>query len=305
MQIVKFYFNTGKWSPTRFEWLECLKFLSKDEQDKIIRPMRAEDCKFKLISSLLMRYTVRLLLNVDSGLIGIERTDEGRPYCTNSELVDFNTSHAGDYVIVGGILFNHKNKIRIGCDVMKIDTSSTKQLKTFERIKSKSFTQNEIKHIDAEQDANEKLLIFNRIWSFKESFYKARGDGINAGKKLAYIESSMSDCIKTLHCTTNTKLVADGKQNTGAKFFEELVDGHIMTVCLLDESSEFCKDFDIDYLNNVLFQELSIDEILSGLNQSYIGTNVIGEVYWEEYCHKTSQIPNLSFQASDISHSAS
>jgi 4'-phosphopantetheinyl transferase len=283
-KFLKLYFNALKWTPTKSEWTSLVTLLTKPECDQIYRYVFKSDCKVRLISSLLMRYTIATLLEINWADVEIKRTDKGRPYCLNSRHVDFNTSHSGYYVIASAVLASlDEFSCKVGSDVMIIDKHSPKQLETYRRVMHGVFTPSEIDQIDKKANANEKLLEFNRLWALKESFVKATGDGI--GFTLKRIDFHVKSPLLPTNATKNTCVFVDGSRFENVKFYEELVDDHVMTSCLLSESSANLSK----YFDTCAFKELEISQIASIAVPIQFDTNQI-DSYWTDYWEKPEKI---------------
>jgi 4'-phosphopantetheinyl transferase len=285
-KYLKHCFNARKWLPTRDEWSALIRALSKNECDMIYEYVFKSDCKFRLMSALLMRHSVTSLLNVNWNEVTIERTSKGRPYCLNSNLIDFNTSHNGDYVIVSAVLRSNEY-LKTGSDVMKVETSNSRQLDSFRRIMNDVFTVDEIAHIEMSPNIVDQLLEFNRVWSLKESFVKAIGDGI--GFELKRIDFQIASPLRNAFSTNDTCVFVDLKKKDQVKFTEELFDGHVMTVCLLNESP-------IDHIDNAgdfeacMFKELNLVDILAVIGPVQLGFNrEDDEKYWTRFCNKVEK----------------
>ncbi|MCQ2554745.1 MAG: 4'-phosphopantetheinyl transferase superfamily protein [Clostridia bacterium] len=88
--------------------------------------------------------------------------EHGKPYIEGVE--EFSVSHSGNYVCI------IKDECPVGID---IETENEKNLKVIKRV----FTDNEASYI-AEDSAK-----FHLLWTRKESFFKMKGTGLNAGLK--------------------------------------------------------------------------------------------------------------------------
>ena len=153
-KILKFCFNTSIWTPTRLEWISLLSALPVEERDRIARYNFKSDSKQTLIGQILIRYSLKNLLNIEWNHLQLARNSKGRPYLKIKDtlssaklglnsfehLIDFNVSHSGDFTIVaaGTCSINSSKKekekhdiesddsFKIGTDVMKIDIDRIK-----------------------------------------------------------------------------------------------------------------------------------------------------------------------------------
>jgi 4'-phosphopantetheinyl transferase len=158
---------------------ELTSFLSEDEQKKSDRYKFDTDRNKFIICRGMLRMILSKYINTDPKSLNFEYTDKGKPSLTNSEL-SFNLSHA-ENLAVYGITMN-KN---IGIDIEYLQKKSS-----FEDIAKRFFLPQEYAQIKQlpEQD---KSRAFFYIWTGKEAYFKATGEGISAG--LDQIEISLND----------------------------------------------------------------------------------------------------------------
>jgi 4'-phosphopantetheinyl transferase len=229
-KILKYFFNTNKWSPTKTEWLTLLCTLPKDERERIARYMFKRDQKQTLLGQLLIRHTLRQLLNIKWNHLTVQRDSKSRPFLNQAAtaklanlktlfktnvVVDFNVTHSGDYTsVVAAVAAGPADSsaaavsgigFRLGVDMMKIDVERSRaanpaetniynlyesELSNYARVVGAKFGDTERNYIQNKSNSVEKLTAFYRLWCLKESYVKAIGEGI--GFDLRRIECSIS-----------------------------------------------------------------------------------------------------------------
>lgn len=326
-ELLKLCFNTSAWIPNRSEWLLLLSSLPKDERSRIINYVFKRDSKQTLIGQVLIRYCLKIFLNTSWQNICIGRNSKNRPYLKVKETlclsqiksidftIDFNVSHSGDYTIIIAGKFSAKKKDdieelpRLGSDVMKIDITRSKlkypnetneflfqhQLDLLERVIESKFSNIEKSYIYNRPNPVEKLTAFYRLWSLKESFVKAQGDGIGFDiKRIECIPRSelLFDLnSKKAVVVDDTQIMVDSKLVKNCKFNEqyymyssnsmlnhhpgEKPNLHIMCHCIIESEKSLKERKDVDQigefveidLNDILKSVCSIDNIEDNLNE--------------------------------------
>lgn len=257
-KILKFCFNTTVWTPFKSDWLLLLSSLPKEERDRVCSYMFKRDSKQTLIGQVLIRYCLKIFLNTDWKNICIGRNSKNRPYLKVKETIclsqlksidfsiDFNVSHSGDYTIIIAGIFPIKKKNddleespRLGSDVMKIDITRSRikypnendeflfqhQLELLRRVIDSKFSNLEKRYIYERPNPVEKLTAFYRLWSLKECYVKALGDGI--GFDIRRIECiPRSELLFDLHSkkavvVDDSQILVDSKLVKNCKFYEQ------------------------------------------------------------------------------------
>ncbi|RNA39483.1 L-aminoadipate-semialdehyde dehydrogenase-phosphopantetheinyl transferase [Brachionus plicatilis] len=316
-KILKFCFNTTAWSPSRSEWLALLSSLPKEERERTTSYMFKRDSKQTLIGQALIRYCIKCFLNTDWQNICIGRNSKNRPFLKLKEtlclsqlksvdfVIDFNVSHSGDYTIIIAGMFPTKKKAddleespKLGSDVMKIDITRSKirhpnesdeflfqhQLELFERVVESKFSNAEKAYIHNRPNPVERLTAFYRLWSLKESYVKAQGDGI--GFDIKRIECiPRSDLLFDLNSKKglvieDTQILVDSKLVKNCRFYEQYFmyssDSvpnqypsqrphlHIMTHCIIESDKSIKDRKDADQIGE--FVEIGLNDILKDLS---------------------------------------
>lgn len=124
---------------------------------------------FYLKTRYLVRYTLAEFLNTSKSLI-IEKKSAGKPYLPDYPEIDFNLSHSGDFLLLG---------IGKNCQ-LGVDIETIKPRENMSGLVNRCFSKNEIQSWLALSDL-EKQRYFYQIWTRKEAFVKATGEGISSG----------------------------------------------------------------------------------------------------------------------------
>ncbi|MBF0550205.1 MAG: 4'-phosphopantetheinyl transferase superfamily protein [Deltaproteobacteria bacterium] len=143
-------------------WSAYLHYLPKNIQERIQRYQRWQDRQATLFGKLLLREGLKRRGHHPARIHDLTWNSYGRPSLVGS--IDFNISHAGDYVVCG--IIDHG---RIGIDLEQIRPI---ELTDFES----SFTPQEWQRI---QCATNKSRSFYECWTSKESLIKADGRGLS------------------------------------------------------------------------------------------------------------------------------
>lgn len=146
------------------------------ELNRIKKFRKENDQKRSLIGKIAIADILSEFLNIKKELLIFDRDKYDRPYLKNPKLqkMDFNISHSGDYVLVG---FSSAGKI--GVDIEKIKAIDMK-------IANNVFRDEEIKYLHFKKEMS--LYRFYRLWSLKESFVKAVGEGLSYPLKKFHFE---------------------------------------------------------------------------------------------------------------------
>lgn len=119
---------------------------------------------------------------LDSSRINIGKTEKGKPYLEGITGLEFNLSHSGKWVMC--VI----SDTSVGCDVERIAASKTKIAKRF-------FTPAEARFVENEALKGSLAERFFRIWTLKESYIKAVGDGLSLGLKSFSVVNEEATCV--------------------------------------------------------------------------------------------------------------
>ena len=164
--------------------------LSTAERSKIKRLKRAKDRKNALLSRYLLRNIIGELIGSKPKELIINKTKYDRPVLVNPDNQDwdFNVSHSGDWIVIGV-----SNNGGIGVDIEEIRPINM-------NIAKDCFTDKEIVFLNRYE--KKKLENFYKLWTLKESFVKAIGQGLSCPLKNFYFEFKGN---KIIHKIKNRK----------------------------------------------------------------------------------------------------
>mmetsp|Transcript_22055 Transcript_22055/g.61211 ORF Transcript_22055/g.61211 Transcript_22055/m.61211 type:complete len:319 (-) Transcript_22055:257-1213(-) len=237
--------DIGTWDPSSEEWTFLLSLLPSQEQKDVMRFRLPDDRKRTLVSRLMQRRCASVSLDIPFEKVLIKRTKGRKPFVANrvcrqhAPNFNFNVSHEGDYVVLASEPL---------C-ICGVDVAAPSQLRrrgkeqTIHEIHSifrSSFTDNEWKLIFGAGVEDEQKQMFRRLWSLKEAFVKARGDGI------AFDLGQADFCFDNSCWDGTARVVVHGVPLDKWKFFlHELPGGHWLSVArgpatdIVDAHGEF------------------------------------------------------------------
>ena len=152
--------------PKEIEYYSSL--LSDDEKRRRDKFYFSEDRKGFVISRGILRILSGLYLNKDPKHIIFEFDAYGKPRFDFKTLLRFNISHSGNMVVLG---FCKNHEIGVDIEKMKNDFDALGLAKNF-------FSMKEIASLEDQPD-EEQYRAFFRCWTRKESFIKAKGNGLS------------------------------------------------------------------------------------------------------------------------------
>jgi 4'-phosphopantetheinyl transferase len=142
-----------------------LKDLPKEIQRKVMKFHFEDDRKRSLLGYMMSRYMLKKFFHLKDGEIIVEKNEYGKPFIKDNPEIHYNISHSKDYVICG------VNDKEIG-----IDIEYMKDLDI--NIAERFFTHQEYLMLMSTPE-NEKLEMFYKLWTLKESYVKYRGTGLS------------------------------------------------------------------------------------------------------------------------------
>lgn len=137
-----------------------------NNKEKILKFHFDKDTIRSLVGEILLKKTITTLFNVPCEEMEITRDEYGKPFLLSPSIdLEFNISHAGDWVVVA------IDSMEIGIDIEQIVTMNLE-------IAERFFTQEEYKYIANQTLQEQKNERFFRIWTMKESYIKGVGRGL-------------------------------------------------------------------------------------------------------------------------------
>eukprot|EP00884_Botryococcus_braunii_P009141 jgi/Botrbrau1/18228/Bobra.53_1s0084.1 len=186
--VLRWAVDTSAWEPRDEEWFFLLDLLPHEDQTQVEAFKFKEDQKRAMVSRLLQRQCIHTALGVPWKQVKVKRTRGRKPFAALPPSVDkshapnfnFNVSHEGDYVVLAseplcicGVDVAAPGQVRAARQ------GQAMSMVDLERRLGPQFTANEwetIKGMGPDHAAQEKVL--RRLWSLKEAYVKARGDGL-------------------------------------------------------------------------------------------------------------------------------
>ena len=140
--------------------MSCRIYIQKYSYENIERGKRKKQESAN--GMVLLSYAVKDSCGIDTSLLHIARGDHGKPYFENSSVM-FNISHSGDYAAAAVC------SLPVGVDIQIFRNIN-------ERMIEKLCRYEELEYIRSAPDKNKAFV---HLWSLKESYIKATGDGMS------------------------------------------------------------------------------------------------------------------------------
>ena len=152
---------------TQEKWSDYDTILSKNEKNKAHEFQHQDDkLSFTKCRSIL-RSTLSKWLNCNPNEINIIHRENGKPYLEHSKVIEFNITHTKG---LAAIAFSIDSEV--GIDVENLNREIN-----LDQVAKKVFTTSEQSLINA-NNQNDKKKTFFRLWTSKESYLKATGQGL-------------------------------------------------------------------------------------------------------------------------------
>ena len=149
---------------------QMLQLLTEDEVERANRLRFFRDQRRYILAHAALRQIIAEYVQIDPQKVLFRSNAFGKPYLTGSraDQLYFNLSHSGEIALLGIAC-----KPQIGVDVEAI-----RPLDDLMSLASSCFSENEYHQLDA-LPPDLKLVSFFTIWTRKEAFIKAIGDGLS------------------------------------------------------------------------------------------------------------------------------
>lgn len=135
-------------------------------QSKIDSFRFVADKQRSLMGNLIVRQFYAKTLNLNPMKIEFDYNEHEKPSLKNHPKAHFNISHSGDYVVVAF------SDCPVGVDIEKNKGNRLKVAKRF-------FTREELDDLNAFPEEQKQIDYFYTLWTLKESYMKALGNGIS------------------------------------------------------------------------------------------------------------------------------
>lgn len=148
------------------EFNQWMLRVSKEKQERVIKLRKREDAYRTLLADILIRTVIYRTYNIPIEEISFACNSYGKPFLKGFSHIHFNVSHSGDWVI--GALSNNS---MVGVDIEKIQPLEVDMVKSvFSTLEYHDFIT---------KKREEQLSYFYDLWTLKESYVKALGQGLS------------------------------------------------------------------------------------------------------------------------------
>ena len=172
--------------------------LSPDELERASRFIHEKDAYAYIISHAYLRRVLAQQLACKPLDLVFEKNAHGKPFLLN-HAVQFNLSHSGDYALIA-----------LSDAPVGIDIERHKPAKDVLAIAQRYFTPVEYLYIKNQADQN-KISTFYDIWSMKEAYVKALGEGIAYGFNRFSVINPKGEYVNSIDgLLLSRRQVADG-----------------------------------------------------------------------------------------------
>ena len=162
--------------------------VSEYRQRKVDKMKHPEDKRRSLGAGLLLQKALSDF-GIDEKTVSFETNKNGKPHIllggkgTGAENLHFNLSHSGDYAmcIIGDS--------PVGCDVERVRKIDLKLADRF-------FAFSEIEQVQSQPDYEAQVNAFFRLWTLKESYIKAEGQGLSMGLNTFSVQPDSNKIIR-------------------------------------------------------------------------------------------------------------
>ena len=176
--------------------------LSPDELEHASRFVHERDAHAYIISHAYLRRVLAQQLACKPLDLVFEKNAQGKPLLPESP-IQFNLSHSGDYALIA-----------LSDALVGIDIERHKPAKDVLAIAQRYFTSAEYLYIKDQDDQN-NISTFYDIWSMKEAYVKALGEGIAYGFNRFSVINPKGEYVNSIDGLLLSRLqVADGYSAT-------------------------------------------------------------------------------------------
>ena len=143
------------------------RFLSDEELSRARRFRQYEDQQRYILAHGLKRFTLSKILKLEPSSLSFSVAEKGKPSCDDSENIEFNLSHSGDWVLCG---VSSIASIGVDVEIATRDVSDA--------VASYSLTSEQLIEVRQSTNPAERLMLY---WTQKEAISKAVGLGLSIG----------------------------------------------------------------------------------------------------------------------------
>lgn len=143
---------------------DLIRLLSLDERNRASRYHQKKDKQRFIISRAMQRHILSSYIDIDPSLLKFTSRANGKPCLTKDwDWLHYNISHSGDHILL------MVSRTQVGADIEWIDLDFN-----FKELLEGSFNKIEMDYI-LEKDSRSR---FYELWTRKEAFFKATGQGL-------------------------------------------------------------------------------------------------------------------------------
>ena len=162
IHITKVYFSFTNELQNEELFDKLYRTVPYERQKKVDRLICEEDKRLSLGAACLLK---QALAEVGANCAEVGRDSYGKPYLVDCKNIFFNLSHSKDMVLCA------LSPQEVGCDVEKVGDMR-------QSVARRYFSPDEYNEIIKADNPKEQKLLFYRMWTLKESFIKAKGQGL-------------------------------------------------------------------------------------------------------------------------------
>lgn len=224
--MFRYYFNTHRWKCSSTDWIESVRRVPLEHLEHLRQYHYQRDAKFSLIGQLLIRYLLSRSFEEKSTSFVVQRDRFARPFVRSHPSFDLNLSHQNALVAIVGTRDG-----RVGCDTMLVRSSDRKRIQraNYPLLKEKILNKDEERFLMTNASTDEqRLALFLRFWTLKESYVKWLGEGLRYPMKNIHLRLTSTSEFPS----QTTRLSSDET----LRFDEELLsfenEQQLLAVCL-------------------------------------------------------------------------
>jgi len=144
--------------------MDSLLSLLPEYEQRMVQQRLNFDTRYRtLVARVLLRLQLSKVLGTKWREIVLHIDERGKPYLQHKELLHFNLSHSGSWIVAA------IGKKKVGIDIEHLKTIAIEKYCSFLQINERNYI------LDGNGD--ERLRRFFEVWTLKESYIKATGMG--------------------------------------------------------------------------------------------------------------------------------
>ncbi|WP_226529953.1 4'-phosphopantetheinyl transferase family protein [Metabacillus niabensis] len=144
--------------------LDSLLRLLPEYEQKMVQKRLNIDTRYRtLVARVLLRLQLSKVLGTKWREIILRIDDKGKPFLQHKELLHFNLSHSGNWIVAA------ISKQKVGIDIEHLKTIAIERYSSFLQINERNYI--------LVGNSEERLRRFFEVWTLKESYIKAIGMG--------------------------------------------------------------------------------------------------------------------------------